>query len=188
MTLEPVVGTIALLWPLAEVALGLATRVKRSRADVRDRGSLVLLWIVISISITAASMLRLPAARMSMPAHSAWLISLVLLVTGLALRATAIITLGRFFSSNVAIHAGHQIVRAGLYRYVRHPSYTGALLAFAGLGFFFRNWLSLALILAPITAAFLYRIHVEEAALVDALGRDYLEYRRATRRLVPGVY
>ena len=188
MTLKAIVRAVALLWPVAEVGLVLAARAKHSRAEVRDRGSLVLLWMVIAGSVTAGSMLRVRAARMSLPAQSAWIISLVLLVGGLAIRATAIITLGRFFTSNVAIHAGHQIVRTGLHRYIRHPSYTGALLAFAGLGFFFRNWFSMGIILVPVTAAFMYRIHVEEAALVAAFGHEYIDYRGSTKRLLPGVY
>jgi protein-S-isoprenylcysteine O-methyltransferase Ste14 len=43
-------------------------------------------------------------------------------------------------------------------------------------------------VLLPITAAMLYRIHVEEVALVDAFGAEYENYRKATSRLIPGLY
>jgi len=80
------------------------------------------------------------------------------------------------------------VIRSGIYRHVRHPSYSGLLLAFVGLGLAFGNWVSLAVMLGPIVAALLYRIHIEEIVLLEALGREYAEYCKATRRLVPGVY
>jgi len=66
--------------------------------------------------------------------------------------------------------------------------YTGALLAFLGLGFCFGNWLSILFLTVPIIGAFLWRIRIEETALLDALGREYRDYMRRTERLVPWVY
>jgi hypothetical protein len=56
-----------------------------------------------------------------------WLriVSLMLFVIGLAIRGTAIFTLGRSFSTNVAIHATQIVHKTGLFRWVRHPSYSG---------------------------------------------------------------
>ncbi len=50
------------------------------------------------------------------------------------------------------------------------------------------NWLSLVLLVLPITGAVLYRIKVEEAALVQAFGEDYKRYQRSTKRLLPIIY
>jgi protein-S-isoprenylcysteine O-methyltransferase Ste14 len=100
----------------------------------------------------------------------------------------AIITLGRFFTATVTIHSDHRVIRTGLYRRIRHPSYTGLLLAFLGLAIAFSNWLSLIVIFVPITLAILYRIHVEESAMMEGLGQEYADYRRSSKRLVPGVY
>jgi protein-S-isoprenylcysteine O-methyltransferase Ste14 len=71
---------------------------------------------------------------------------------------------------------------------VRHPSYTGVLLAFVGFALSLRNWAALFVILLPIFAAFVYRMKVEEEALSRALGSSYTDYMRRTRRLVPFVY
>jgi protein-S-isoprenylcysteine O-methyltransferase Ste14 len=62
------------------------------------------------------------------------------------------------------------------------------LVIFAAIGLYERNWISFAVVLILPTAALLYRIHVEEMALTEAFGEQYLEYRRTTRRLFPGVY
>jgi protein-S-isoprenylcysteine O-methyltransferase Ste14 len=52
-----------------------------------------------------------------------------LLVAGIAVRWTAIHTLGKYFTSTVVIKNDHRLIRAGLYKYLRHPAYTGALVA-----------------------------------------------------------
>jgi len=64
----------------------------------------------------------------------------------------------------------------------------GGKRAFAGFGLVSANWLSAALIFLPLLAATLYRIRVEEAALSEHFGEEYLAYTRDTKRLVPGLY
>ena len=112
----------------------------------------------------------------------------VLFVAGLLLRWWAIITLGRFFTVDVTIEKDHELVEHGPFRIVRHPSYTGVLLAFVGFGLSLGNWAALLVILLPIGAAFIHRMNVEENALSVALGRQYTDYMRRTKRLVPFVY
>lgn len=113
---------------------------------------------------------------------------LALLVAGTALRWAAIRALWKYFTVNVSILEGQRVVRSGLYRVVRHPSYTGLLLRYLGFGLAFANWLSAALIFLPLLAATLYRIRVEEAALSEHFGEEYAAYARDTKRLVPGLY
>jgi protein-S-isoprenylcysteine O-methyltransferase len=80
------------------------------------------------------------------------------------------------------------VVDSGPYRLVRHPSYSGSLIAFLGLGICSENYLSLLVLLLPVTLAFLRRISIEEAALNEALGSDYKAYTARTRRLIPWIY
>lgn len=189
MNLGRAVQFATLLWPVAEGILAVATRRKAARGTVRDRGSLGLMWGAIGAGLLGGIALApIRAARIPLPAP--WLMgaALVLLLGGLAIRLAAIITLGRFFTAKVSILEDHRLVRTGLFRIVRHPSYTGLLLAFAGLGLTFGSALSLAVILVPITVSVLYRIRVEESFLEERFGEEYGRYRRSTRRLVPGLY
>lgn len=182
-------NVLALAWPVSEVILGLLARAKRASATVRDRGSLALLWIMIALGLSAGNFIRFSSAgSIGAPPALFQSVALAFLLSGLALRWIAILTLGRFFTPNVAIHPGQRVIRTGVYRYIRHPAYSGLLLAFLGLGVAFGNWLSLLVIFIPIMAALLYRIRVEESALVEMLGREYADYRKATKRLVPGIY
>ena len=133
--------TLSLLWKLlfwgwfaSEILVGIVTRTKRSGGKVQDRGSLIILWIVIFASITACQWFsETHAATMFGGAHALKIAGVIVMLAALAVRWTAIFTLGKFFSANVAIHDSHQIVRTGLYRFVRHPSYLGLLLHFSRL-------------------------------------------------------
>jgi protein-S-isoprenylcysteine O-methyltransferase Ste14 len=176
-------------WVASEILLQVVTRTRRRSGEVKDRGSLLLLLTVIFGSIWAATSYR-DAHAPTMLGRAHWLgtAALVLLIAGLAIRWTAIITLGRSFSTNVAIHATQTVHKTGLFRWVRHPSYTGMLLIFTAIGVSQRNWVSLAIMLTFPTAALIYRIAVEEKALTEAFGEHYVEYSRVTKRLVPRIY
>jgi len=115
-------------------------------------------------------------------------LGLSLLVAGVAIRWTAIYTLGQYFTSTVVIKDNHRLIRAGLYKHLRHPAYTGALIAHLGLGLSFSNWFSLVLSSVPFLVAAVYRIRVEEEALSEAFGETYLEYSKETKRLIPKLY
>ena len=130
-----------------------------------------------------------PGVRRRWVALAAYLAAgAALFVVGLVLRWWAIITLGRFFTVDVTIQKDHELVEHGPFRLVRHPSYTGVLLAFVGFALSLRNWGALAVILVPIFIAFVRRMNVEEEALSQALGSRYAEYMARTKRLVPGIY
>jgi protein-S-isoprenylcysteine O-methyltransferase Ste14 len=176
-------------WVASEIFIAFATRTRRTTGNVKDRGSMLLLWVVIFASITACEWIA-STARPNLLDGGHWLKSagLALLIAGLAVRWTAILSLGKAFSANVAIQDSQTIYRAGLYRFVRHPSYTGLLLIFLGVGVHSRNWIGLLIVMVATTAALLYRIHVEEAALHGAFGAEYASYARATKRLIPGIY
>ncbi len=113
---------------------------------------------------------------------------LVMLAAGVALRTWEILTLGRLFKFVVVIGDGHRVVAPGPYRLLRHPSYTGGLVAFLGVGITLDSWLSvLAFVFIPLLAV-LVRIHVEEVELATALGAEYTRYASRTHRLVPGLW
>ena len=190
MHLARIVQIVNLVWILSEVVLVVFARWNRRSALPRDRGSRTLLWCVIGVGIAAGNAAQaISCARIRIP--ELWLlgVSLLFLVGGLVVRWTAILTLGRFFSTNVSIQQDHRLVRTGLFRLVRHPSYSGLLLLLLGMALSFANWLSFAVIVVPFLAALLYRIRVEESSLVEVLGQDYVEYcRSTTKRLLPGIF
>lgn len=176
-------------WVLGELAVAIFTYTRSGRGQVQDRGTQILLWIVIIGSFWIEGWMHsfLPP---DMPGRHAVLVPLaiVLMALGLAIRATSILSLGKAFSANVAIRSTQTLNRSGLYRFVRHPSYSGLEIIFLAAGVHSRTWACLALCFIPPTLALLYRIHVEENALRRAFGADYDAYARTTKRLIPGIY
>jgi protein-S-isoprenylcysteine O-methyltransferase Ste14 len=176
-------------WILPEI---IAWRVKRSTdsSKARDRGSLnlilVLWWIGIAMDFSLS--LLLPQAAISWQRTSFFFIGICLMLSGVALRWYSAAILGKYFTFDVAIQNEQILVEAGPYRYVRHPSYSGALLTLLGFGLALGNWLGLAAALSSLGFAYAYRIPVEEAALASALGETYKQYVRRTWRLVPFLF
>ncbi|MEI9968770.1 MAG: isoprenylcysteine carboxylmethyltransferase family protein [Terracidiphilus sp.] len=189
MTISRLFGDLFWVWVGSEFLLQLVTPTSRSTGRIKDRGSLmILLPVVFASSWLAMWYGEVHPQNMLGGAHWLKTAGLVLLILGLAIRWTAILTLGTTFSTNVAIHAAQTLRTTGSYRWVRHPSYTGMLVIFTAIGLYQRNWISLAIVLIFPIAALLYRIHVEEMALAEAFGSQYLDYRKATWRLLPGIY
>jgi protein-S-isoprenylcysteine O-methyltransferase len=173
----------------SELLLTVTRRSRGTGGFRQDRSTLRVIWVVILASIAAGIYVAIHWRAAALPYRDFFIfIGLVLFVMGLVVRWWAIIVLGRFFTVDVTIAKDHQLVESGPYRLVRHPSYTGVLLAFLGLGLSFANWATFLVLVIPIFAAFLYRMNVEEQALSAALGEPYAAYMRRTKRLVPGVY
>jgi protein-S-isoprenylcysteine O-methyltransferase Ste14 len=185
MTQGSLLAIVSSLWVASELVV-MFLKHARGNASRRDRGSLALLWGGITIAVFAGSMVkRYPPTRMG---GAMFWVGLALIVIGIVIRAIAIGTLWRYFTVDVSIREGHELVDRGLYSVIRHPAYTGSLLSFLGLGFAFRNWLSVAIIAAATIAGFSYRIYIEESALIEHFGDRYRDYMRRSKRLIPGIY
>jgi protein-S-isoprenylcysteine O-methyltransferase Ste14 len=115
-------------------------------------------------------------------------LGLLLIVIGVVIRWSAVRTLDRYFTVDVTILGDHRLIRSGLFKYVRHPSYLGLLIAVLGLGVTMVNWLSTLVMLVPHVIVIIMRINEEEQALEHRFGMEYEDYRNHTKRLIPAVY
>ena len=115
----------------------------------------------------------------------AFYLGIFLMFLGVLVRQWAIAILGRFFSLTVQIVEDHKVVEKGPYRLVRHPSYTGVLVTFIGLGLAVQSGGALLVLLVVFGVSFGYRMLVEERTLLSELGPDYASYMKRTKRLIP---
>jgi len=175
-------------WLALEAGLVIRDRVRGKGSFARDRGTLWLNIIIITVALSAAGTL---AASLKNPAWQfgpTGLAGPIVMWAGLVVRIWAIVVLGRSFRMTVEVDTGQRVVDSGPYRWVRHPSYTGILLLMAGLGLVYGNWPALAILLVLPAGVLIYRIFVEEAVLTEVTGRAYADYAARTKRLVPGVW
>jgi protein-S-isoprenylcysteine O-methyltransferase Ste14 len=188
VTNDAILVPLSILWLGLEIVLA---RVKRSaKTDSKaDKGSLRLIWIVIAASLTIGIFMGHQSIGHIHGVSSVLsFVGLSLIVLGLVVRWIGIGTLRRHFTVDVSIQKDHRLIRTGMYRFVRHPAYTGSLLSFLGLGLSYSNYLSLLIVFVPICAVFLYRIEIEEKVLLAAFGEEYRAYCESTNRLIPGIY
>lgn len=171
-------------WVAVEILLRLANRDAEQGTDWTFL--LVIASVVLGINLGFGA--AHDGSHLIGPATAIASIGLGVVIAGAGLRIWSILTLGRLFTFLVTIQANHQLVDRGPYRILRHPSYTGGLVALAGIGIALDNWLSVvALLLIPL-AAVLIRIFVEETRLREGLGQSYRDYQARTWRLVPHVW
>jgi len=183
----PIVATaIRLLWVLIEYPYLRRFQVKPARdwdrhsAKLWDAANLLELFGMILGFAGIGQIQRWTTATGA--------IGLSLLIIGILIRGNAIRGLGKYFTGIVQIKDDHILIRTGPYKYVRHPAYTGALLAHLGLGLSFSNWFALGFSTIPFMAVAIYRMQVEERALQEAFGSEYVAYSQTSKRLIPGIY
>lgn len=178
----------ALLW-VASGELPHAIRDNRSGRAPADRGSKRVVEALTAAATFVAFFAAyyfheaaITAARLPL-----YLTGVALIVAGGLLRRHSFRMLGDSFTFGVRVSPGQRVVDHGAYRYIRHPSYTAGLLAFAGVGLALGNWISMTVPVPLLLLGYVYRIQVEEQALVAGLGPTYADYMRRTKRLIPFV-
>lgn len=177
-----------IVWVLSEIFLNRLLHSKSTDRKNVDRGSLTLLWTTIMVSITLSVFISnniyLPILLNPVIQY----VGLALIIAGIVIRIVAIISLGHFFTVDVTIRENHKLKKDGIYKYLRHPSYSGSMLSFIGLGLTMNNWISLLLISLSIITAFIFRIKVEEKILIEVFGSEYIDYKKVTRGLIPFIF
>ena len=149
---------------------------------------LVALAFVIATTVVATLTPRVFPAAAIRPGAVAFAAGMVVLLAGLVLRGWSFKALGQYFTHTVMVSSDQPVIASGPYRVLRHPSYTGIILAAIGIGLASANCADLAGLLLLTLTALLWRIRIEEAALMTTLGDRYRVYAAQHKRLVPLVW
>ena len=114
------------------------------------------------------------------------IVGAVLTALGFAFAAWARLHLGRNWSARPTMKVDHELVTSGPYRIVRHPIYTGILMAWFGFGLV-NGLVSLSLFVL-FSLIFVWRIRVEEVYMMELFPDKYPQYRATTKALIPAVW
>jgi len=178
--------TAYFVWIVSELFGAVLVPRLRGRGETRvrrDRGSGALIIFTVFISIGLA--LGFGYSGVGVLPDWVFYPGIFLMLLGVLVRQWAIAVLGRFFSLTVRVATDHRVVTRGPYRLVRHPSYTGVLITFIGLGLAVQSSGGLLVLLGVFSLCYGYRIRVEEKTLLSELGQDYASYMKRTKRLIP---
>lgn len=176
----------AAIWVMLELRQSIAVRPEGVKANW---GSEVLFRLILGAGALVAGMLsRVAHSATIRPASCAVWIGLVLFWGGISLRVWSFRTLGRYFTLTVQTSGDQPVITKGPYRVIRHPSYAGLLLVIMAVGLFNGNWWSLVCVTVATAGGLVFRIRVEERALMQDLGDGYRSYAATHKRLVPFVW
>ncbi len=180
-----------LIWTVPEMigTFKQSAKASRKNATVQDHSSMRILiglfWFGVALNFLFGWLF--PAAALSWHRTALFFIGVTLILLGVALRWYAILALGAYFTRDVAVSADQKVVQIGPYRFIRHPSYSGTFLTMLGVGLAMTNWASLVALLLCVFSGHLYRVRVEEKALIQTIGQPYVEYMYHTKRFIPWI-
>ncbi|CAN5846822.1 isoprenylcysteine carboxylmethyltransferase family protein [soil metagenome] len=188
--------TLFLIWCVSEIVIGLISLRNRSndRSRGADRFSYFIVWFSTVCPVGFEYLLRAhPTFANGFGNFSTRFLLLgylgcLCIAFGVTIRLVAVATLRKQFTLKVAIVEKHEIVETGIYRIIRHPAYLGHLASLLGIGLVLGNWVGLTAVVVLPLAGILYRIHVEESALLGYFGSAYQAYASRTKRLLPGIW
>jgi protein-S-isoprenylcysteine O-methyltransferase Ste14 len=182
---------IGLLWLAWIVYWLVAAAVMRQRAAVRriptPQNALMTVPTIIGLILLSAHR-RLPSM---LPRIVPWspaigVICVALVAVGLIVCIWARNHIGKNWSGRVIVQTGHQLVRTGPYRFVRHPIYSGILLMLLGTAIE-RGTIAGVCGFILLLIAIVWKLSLEEQLMSEQFGDDYRQYRREVKALVPGV-
>ena len=98
------------------------------------------------------------------------------------------VQLGKFGSGELITEEDHKLYTEGVYKYLRNPMYSGALIAVIGFGLVFRSILTLLIVSIFYFLLFKMRIDEEERLLYEAFGEEFTNYKKKSKKLIPFIY
>jgi protein-S-isoprenylcysteine O-methyltransferase Ste14 len=180
---------VIVIWVLLELRVRLRSSLNRQGVRL-ERGSLLVVVASIYGGLAAGFELaeKVPSAAIADARWPLFVVGLVLMCAGIVIRQWAVALLGELFTIDVRVHPGQRVVERGPYRWVRHPSYTGLIMTFVGIGLALGNWAALLVLAVLPTAGLVVRIRFEERALLDGLGEPYRRFAAGRPHVFPGVW
>ncbi|MHA2296387.1 MAG: methyltransferase family protein [Candidatus Hodarchaeales archaeon] len=115
-------------------------------------------------------------------------IGLVVLMIGGSILLTSRYQLKRYGSGMIVIEDDHELITSGIYRYIRHPIYSGGLIWILGFMLSLRSLIFLFVVLIFNFLILKARFLQEERLLTERFGDEYLSYMKRTKRLIPFIY
>jgi protein-S-isoprenylcysteine O-methyltransferase Ste14 len=174
-----------LLWAAWFIYWRVSARNTKPTERVESRASRLSYSVPLIAGVVLMNGPIAPTALRVLPAGlMPYTLGLVLCVLGLGFTVWARLHLGTNWSDAVSHKQGHELVCSGPYGWVRHPIYTGLLLAFASIAIA-RGDLKSFVGCTMMMLALLHKLRIEESWMAETFGDAYAEYRARVPALIP---
>lgn len=174
-----------LLWVAAAFTSKRTVQVQSGGSRLLQAG-VVLIGVTLLFNLSPWLMSGWLTERLTPESAPVVLGGAVLTVAGMLFSIWARLTLGRNWSGTVTIKQDHELIQRGPYRIVRHPIYTGMLLAMLGTAFIYG--IARCFLGVPIVGlGFWLKVQIEEQFMVQQFGEQYVRYRQEVRALIPYI-
>jgi protein-S-isoprenylcysteine O-methyltransferase Ste14 len=174
-------------WLLYWVVSAVRVKATERRESLFSRATYVVPSVIGALMLVHSKWTGWLALQAIPPGPASYWIGVVLLFAGLGFACWARVIIGTNWSGNVTLKSGHELIRTGPYAHVRHPIYTGLITALLGTAIAegaVRSLVGAGL----ISAAFIYKLGVEERMLSERFKEEYDRYRKDVAALIPGVF
>lgn len=164
-----------------------ALRVKPTKAREKSVDRVITVVVVVAAyELLFARWLRIGPLGLRFVPRDLWIayLGIALTCVGTAIAIWARYCLGEYWSARVTLKEGHQLIRSGPYAFVRHPIYTGMLVACFGTALVVGEWRGI-LAVVLLLAAHSRKAMREERMLAQEFGDQYTAYRQSTGFLLP---
>lgn len=115
-------------------------------------------------------------------------IGICIIYIGIVIRVGAVLSLKRNFTLDVQTKNSQQLIKTGLYKYIRHPAYTGSILSLLGISLAFKNIYATIFVFISCMICYHIRIRIKEKVLLNHFKEEYCNYKRHTKKLFPKIY
>lgn len=183
-----IIIAVSYLYGFIEVFMNLRQRSKSKVTTSSDKSSLWCLYGLITLGYVLSFSIGATRIGRIYDWNTFFIVGMALFLIGFTIRIHSLMTLKQYFTYTVGKVEDHKLIETGLYKFIRHPGYLGQLIIFIGISTSISNWLSILVMMIPVSIGYIYRIKVEESFMVEQMGEDYLNYQKRTKRIIPMLY
>lgn len=178
---------IFLFWCLSLLLEPFIIRKKRDKTikSKEDKGTYLLIYLSVFISISIS--FTLGFNEIELLPEFVFYFGIIFMVLGIFLREYSVVTLRKYFTFKITVLEDQKLIQSGPYHYIRHPAYTGGILAIIGTSLALRSSIAIIVVVLFCAIAYSLRINFEEKLLMKAFGNDYISYKKKTKMLIPFI-